>query len=143
MSDRPILMTPEEMESRITRNDDPFELVVEKWERLASFLEMAFTLDDYNVFLAGCQVPIPFCQMYGAQNRCDLCPIMHLCQGTDEDRESMWSGLSRMIQAYGWAGDMLPPEPLKNYVQRFIRALTEASRDGQRSSSPRSPETNP
>ena len=125
MTDRSILISAEEMEER-SSHEDALELTIEKWERLGAFLERAFTLDDYNMFLAGCQVTIPFCVKYGASGQCDLCPLVALCQGLDEDsNETMWSGLFRLIQAYGWAGDMLPPEPLRQYVQRFIEVLRQ------------------
>ena len=124
MTDRSVLISAEEMEER-SDHEDPLELTIEKWERLGSFLERAFSLDDYNIFLAGCQVTIPFCQKYGEHGKCELCPLVALCQGLDDDSETMWSGLFRLIQAYGWAGDMLPPEPLRQYVQRFIEVLKQ------------------
>ena len=74
MDELQIIMTPEEMTNRFKNKDDPFDLVIEKWERLGVFLENAFSLDDYNLFLAACQVPIPFCQMYGVEGHCNLCP---------------------------------------------------------------------
>ena len=143
MSDSSSPISAEEMKARFERKEDPFDLTLEKWERLERFLRSAFTLDDYNVFLAGCQVAIPFCQMYAVNEECEDCPLFELCQGIDEDEETLWSGLYRLIQAYGWAGDMLPPEPLKNYVQRFVQVLQE-TRDKKRSaSSSRSSGANP
>jgi hypothetical protein len=125
MTDRSIFISAEEMEKRAS-HEDPLDLTIEKWERLDAFLERAFSLDDYNMFLAACQVTIPFCVKYGASGECDLCPLVALCQGLEEDSdEPMWSGLFRLIQAYGWAGDMLPPEPLRQYVQRFIEVLKQ------------------
>ena len=125
MGDRSILLTPDEMESRFAMDEDPFDLVIEKWERLEKYLERAFTLDDFSVFLAASQVPIPFCHIYGARGKCSLCPVAEICRGGEEDEETLWGGLYRLIQAYGWAGDILHPEPLKRYLRRFIESLKE------------------
>ncbi len=134
------IMTAEEMEERFEQKEDPFDLVIEKWERLEKFLDSAFTLDDFSTFLAGCQVSIPFCRMYASRGRCDLCPVTELCQGLEDEEETMWSGLYRLIQAYGWAGDMLPPDQLKDYIRTFIESIREL-RGERKPSSPRIPHT--
>ncbi len=141
--DQPFLITSEEMVERINRKEDPFSLVIDKWERLARFLDGAFTLEDYNIFLAGCQVTIPFCYMYGAKDECHRCPLVKICQGTEEEEESLWSGLYRLIQAYGWAGDFLPPEPLKQYVHKFLETLKSLRQASRGPRTPRSTGTNP
>jgi hypothetical protein len=141
--DQPILITSEEMTERFNRKEDPFCLVIDKWERLARFLNQAFTLEDYNIFLAGCQVTIPFCYIYGAKDECHRCPLVEICQGIEEEEESMWSGLYRLIQAYGWAGDCLPPEPLKQYVQKFLETLKSLRQASRGPRTPRSTGTNP
>ena len=141
--DQPVLITSEEMTERINRKEDPFCLVIDKWERLARFLDRAFTLEDYNIFLAGCQVTIPFCYMYGVKDECHRCPLVEICQGPEEEDESLWSGLYRLIQAYGWAGDFLPPEPLKHYVQKFLETLKSLQQTSRGPRTPRSTGTNP
>ena len=141
--DEPILMTTEEMEDRVGKREDPLGLVIDKWERLARFLDQAFTLEDFNIFLAGCQVTIPFCYMYGAKDECHRCPLVEICQGSEEQDESMWSGLYRLIQAYGWAGDFLSPEPLKDYVHKFLGTLRNLKHPSRGRRTPRSTGTTP
>jgi hypothetical protein len=141
--DQPNLMTPEEMEDRLSKKEDPFSLVIDKWERLARFLYQAFTLEDFNIFLVGCQVTIPFCHIYGTKNECHRCPVLEICQGSEEQEESMWSGLYRLIQAYGWAGDFLPPEPLRQYVHKFLETLKSLRQASRGPRTPRRTGTNP
>jgi len=121
--DSSILMTEEEMSQRTEQKEDSFGLVIEKWQRIHQYLNGAFTRDDYVDALEAAQVVIPFCRTYAACRNCNDCPILLICQGEDDVRESLWSGLYRLLQAYAWAGDFLAPEPLLDYLGRFLDAL--------------------
>ncbi|MBI4775727.1 MAG: hypothetical protein HY788_16410 [Deltaproteobacteria bacterium] len=125
--DSSILMTEEEMTLRTGQKEDSFDLVIEKWQRIHQYLNHAFTRDDYVVALEASQVVIPFCRTYAAHRNCSNCPILLICQGEDVEGESLWSGLYRLLQAYGWAGDFLAPEPLLDYLGRFLDALKRAN----------------
>jgi hypothetical protein len=120
------LMTPEEMQARYQRQEDPFRLVLDKWSRIQSFLGRAFSQEDFVAILEAAQVPIPFCLDLGARNACTLCPIITICQSHQEGVESLWSGVYRLLQAYAWAGDFLSPEPLKNMIAELIAHIRDA-----------------
>lgn len=122
-------MTAEEMQRRYQEGEDPMDLVIEKWVRIRDCLPFAFTREDFVEILQAAQVPIPFCQEHGARRECHRCPIHRLCQA--EEEESMWSGLWRLLQAYAWAGDLLPLEPLQGAVERFVKELIDCKREGQ------------
>ena len=125
--DGSVLMTEEEMDSRTERKEDSFGLVIEKWRRIHQHLNLAFTRDDYVTALEASHVVIPFCRTYAVSRNCSDCPILLICQGEDENGESLWSGMYRLLQAYAWAGDFLSPEPLLGYLGRFLDALKRAS----------------
>ena len=74
------LMTPEEMQTRHQKQEDPFRLVLDKWSRIQSFLGRAFSQEDFVAVLEAAQVTIPFCLDLGARNACTLCPIIRICQ---------------------------------------------------------------
>jgi len=120
------LMTSEEMVARHQRREDPFQLVLDKWFRIQSFLARAFSQEDFVSILEAAQVPIPFCLDLESRNACNLCPIGQICQSSQEGFESLWSGVFRLLQAYAWAGDFLNPEPLKNMVAELIAHIQDA-----------------
>ena len=126
--DSSILMTEEEMNSRTEQKEDSFELVIDKWQRIHEYLSSAFTRDDYVTALEASHVVIPFCRTYATSRNCSACPILFICQGEDDEGESLWSGMYRLLQAYAWAGDFLSPEPLLGYLSRFLDALKQASK---------------
>ena len=119
-------LTAEEMVQRHKNQEDPFSLVLDKWTRIQSCLNIAFTREDYLDILEASQIPIPFCMELGARDACHLCPLKHICQPPDEGLESFWSGMYRLLQAYAWAGDFIDPEPLKRIVSELISRVREA-----------------
>ncbi len=123
MKGKNALMTKEEIIERYRKGEDPFDLVVEKWVRIEDFLGLAFSREDFIDILTAIHVPIPFCMEYGVRGECFKCPIVKICVPEEEGKESFWSALCRLIQAYAWAGDFLSQEPLRRIVGEFVETL--------------------
>lgn len=112
---RPRLMSEQEMMDRYRKEEDPFELVIEKWRRIRDFLQFAFSRQDFVSVFEAAYVPIPFCLEFGKRKQCSKCPIRKLCI-PEQDKESFWVLLVRVLHAYAFAGDFLPPESIKGLV---------------------------
>ena len=113
------LMTWEEMKDRYQKGEDSFELTIEKWTRIKSFLNEAIGLSDFKKMLEGAVIPVPFCLQYQVNN-CYQCPLEGIC---GRGKGEKFSKIIRIIQAYSLAGDMLPKSILLVQVENFILEL--------------------
>lgn len=112
-------MTSAEMHQRYQRNEDPFDLTLEKWIRIRKFLESCSTLSDFRKVFNGAAIPIPFCYEYQVKD-CLGCPLEKTC---GRGRGEKFARVMRIIQAYVLAGDMLPREPLTSEIDGFLLEL--------------------
>lgn len=113
------LMTLQEMRERFLKRDDPFDLTIEKWVRIRKFVESAFTLSDFQELLQGAAVAVPFCFEYQTKG-CLGCPLENVC---GRSKGGKFQRVTRLIQAYVLAGDMLPKERLISEIEDFVMEL--------------------
>jgi hypothetical protein len=105
------LMTFFQMQERYQRKEDPFDLTIEKWVRIRSFVEAASILSDYQALFQAANVAVPFCFEY-QRNNCLGCPLEKIC-GPGKGGKLL--KVMRLIQNHVLAilaGNTLPKEPL-------------------------------
>lgn len=74
------LMTFFEMQERYQKKEDPFDLTIEKWVRIRSFVDTASTVSDYQALFQAANVAVPFCVEY-QRKKLPRVPL----------RENMWT----------------------------------------------------
>jgi len=111
------LLYLEEMQKRHKKGEDPFDLAIEKWERIREYLlERADPSRFQEAFQCG-STKIIFCLDY--KNHCFLCPLEGVCF----DSQSLYYQVMRHLQVYSLAGALLPPAPLIELIEAYIRNL--------------------
>ena len=103
------LMTLPEMRKRYQEREDPFDLTIEKWIRIRSFVDTASTLNDYQALLQGANVAVPFCFEYQIK-ACSGCPLENIC---GRGRGEKLLRVMKRIQTHALgilAGNTLPKE---------------------------------
>ncbi|MDI6755757.1 MAG: hypothetical protein QME78_15340 [Thermodesulfobacteriota bacterium] len=106
-----------EMEKRHEKGEDPFALAIEKWVRMRDFLlEKADPARYREAFQCG-STKILFCLDY--KNQCSFCPLECVCH----DSQSLYYQIMRHLQVYTLAGALLPPGPLIEIIEVYIRDL--------------------
>lgn len=113
------LMTIFEMQERYQKEEDHFDLSIEKWVRIRQFLDTDLTMVDFNELFQAANVPIPFCFEYQTKD-CLGCPVEKIC---GRGKGEKFVKVMRIIQAYVLAGDMLPKEPLISGIDDFLMEL--------------------
>jgi hypothetical protein len=112
------LMDFNEMEQKYSSGEDSLELTLEKWTRIYTYLESAFSLEHFNEALHAAMVPLFLCVEY--RGRCEMCPIYKICE---KGRSEIFNKVVRIMQSYTIAGDILPKEPLLGIVENFLDEL--------------------
>jgi len=111
------LLDLEEMERRHKNGEDPFDLAIEKWERIREYLlEKPDPSRFQEAFHCG-STKIIFCLDY--KNHCSLCPLECVCF----DSQSLYYQVMRHLQVYSLAGVLLPRAPLIELIEAYIRNL--------------------
>ena len=118
------LMSFEEMKQRYEKGEDSLELTIEKWERIRDYLNYAFNLFHFQEVIKAASVPIFLCVEY--KNQCPMCPIYKLCE---RGKSPKWINITRILEAYALAGDMLPKEPLIGQISNFLEELKQCKEE--------------
>ncbi len=114
------LMTFEEMRDRYEKGEDSLNLALEKWDRILTDSRTVFQLTHFQDILRAAVVPLFLCVEY--EKQCHICPIFSVCrQGYSED----WTNLMRVVQAYAFAGDLLPLDPYLGHLETFVHKLRQ------------------
>lgn len=116
------LMTISEMQRRYQRKEDPFDLAIEKWNRIREFVENASTLSEFKELIHATNIAVPFCFEY-QRNDCLGCPLEEIC-GSGKG-EKLFE-IMRLIQIHHLAilaGNTLPKEPLISEVDGLLSEL--------------------
>ena len=124
------LMTFSEMQKRYQEREDPFDLTIEKWIRIRSFVDTASTLNDYQALLQAANVAVPFCFEYQIKV-CSGCPLENIC---GRGRGERLLRVMKRIQTHVWAilaGNTLPKEPLMTEINSLITELKELKRESK------------
>jgi hypothetical protein len=112
------LMSFEEMRERYEKGEDSLNLALEKWERILTDSRTVFHISHFQDILKAAVVPLFLCVEY--EKQCHICPIFSVCkQGNSEE----WTNLMRVVQAYAFAGDLLPLDPYIGHVETFVNKL--------------------
>jgi hypothetical protein len=112
------LLTFPEMNRRLEKKEDPFDLTVEKWTRIRKFSEIAESDVDFESIFDASGMIVPFCIIH--QRNCKECPLLEICgYGTGKK----FDRIMRVITAYLKAGDVLPKETLLSELDAFISEL--------------------
>jgi hypothetical protein len=111
------LMNLDEMERRHRDGEDPFDLAIEKWVRIREFLAEKGEPNRYKEALVCGSTKIVFCQDY--KNHCILCPLEGFCL----NNRSLFYQVMRSLQVYTLIGRLLPPTPLIELIESYIRDL--------------------
>jgi hypothetical protein len=78
------LMSAAEMQNRWQNGENPFDLTIEKWNRIRQFIDSASSVSDFNELLRAANVAVPFCFEYQIRG-CAGCPLEKICgQGRGE-----------------------------------------------------------
>ena len=116
------LMTFFEMQKRYQKKEDPFDLTIEKWVRIRSFVDTASTLSDYQALFQAANEAVPFCVEYQRKN-CLGCPLEKIC-GPGKGEKLL--KVMRLIRTHVWAilaGNMLSKEPLISEIDGLLTEL--------------------
>ncbi len=112
------LMSFDEMRDRYEKGEESLALALEKWDRILTDSRTVFQLSHFQDILKATVVPLVLCVEY--EKQCHMCPIFSVCrQGVAED----WTNLMRVVQAYAFAGDLLPLEPYLGHLEAFVQKL--------------------
>ncbi len=113
-------MSFEEMRERYEKGEDSLNLALEKWDRILTTSRTVFQLSHFQEILKAAVVPLFLCVEY--EKQCHICPIFSVCkQGYSDD----WTSLMRVVQAYAFAGDLLPLDPLLGHLETFVHKLRQ------------------
>ena len=124
------LMTFSEMQERYQEREDPFDLTIEKWIRIRSFVDTASTLNDYQALLQAANVAVPFCFEYQIK-ACSGCPLENICgRGRGEKLLRVMKRIQTHVLAI-LAGNTLPKEPLITEINSLITELKELKRESK------------
>lgn len=78
------LMSAAEMQNRWQNKENPFDLTIEKWNRIRQFIDSASSVSDFTELLGAANVAVPFCFEYQIRG-CAGCPLEKICgQGRGE-----------------------------------------------------------
>ncbi len=116
------LMTFSEMQKRYQEREDPFDLTIEKWIRIRSFVDTASTLNDYQALLQAANVAVPFCFDYQIK-ACSGCPLENIC---GRGRGEILLKVMKLIQTHYLAilaGNKVPKGPLIAEIEELIQQL--------------------
>jgi len=127
------LMTFSEMQKRYQEREDPFDVTIEKWVRIRSFVDTASTLNDYQALLQAAIVAVPFCFEYQIK-ACTGCPLENVCgRGRGEKLLRVMKRIQTHVLAI-LAGNTLPKERL---IAEIDGLLTELKKLKPESKDPR------
>jgi hypothetical protein len=127
------LMTFFQMQERYQEKEDPFDLTIEKWVRIRSFVDTASTLSDYQALFQAANVAVPFCFEH-QRNNCLGCPLENICgPGKGEKLLTVMKLIQNHVLAI-LAGNTLPKGPL---ISEIDGLLTELKRLKLESEDPR------
>jgi len=124
------LMTFSEMQKRYQKKEDPFDLTIEKWIRIRSFVDTASTLSDSQALFQAANVAVPFCVEYQRKN-CLGCPLEKIC-GPGKGEKLL--KVMKLIQTHVWAilaGNMLSKERLISEIDSLLTELKELKRESE------------
>jgi hypothetical protein len=113
------LMSVSEMRDRWQNREDPFDLTIEKWNRIRQFVDSASTVSDFNELLQAANVAVPFCFQYQVRG-CAGCPLETIC---GRGRGGKLLKVMRLLQFHGFAilaGNMPLKESLFSEVDGLI-----------------------
>ncbi|MFW6147712.1 MAG: hypothetical protein ACOC6B_04890 [Thermodesulfobacteriota bacterium] len=116
------LMTAAEMQRRWQNNEDPFDLTIEKWNRIRQFIDSASSVSDFNKLLQAANVAVPFCFQYQIRG-CVGCPLEQIC---GQGRGVKLLKVMKLIQFYSLAilaGNMPLKESLFSEIDGLITEL--------------------
>lgn len=125
------LMTVSEMRDRWQKREDPFDLTIEKWNRIRHFVDSASTVTDFNDLLRAANVAVPFCFQYQVRG-CTGCPLETIC---GQGRAGKLVKVMKLLQFYGYAilaGNVPLKESLFSEVDGLItevKTIKEKSSD--------------
>ena len=81
------LMSFRELISRVNDGDDPFELNIEKWERIKNVLESDPNEQEVLAVFQSAQTKVAFCLEF--EEDCDECPLYDICQDEESPYRSV------------------------------------------------------
>jgi len=116
------LMTISEVQDRYKKEEDPFDLTIEKWVRIRDFLDTASTLSNFEELSQAANVAVPFCFEYQIKD-CLGCPLEKTC---DRGEGEKLLKVRRLIQIHALAilaGNVLLKEPLISEVDGLLMEL--------------------
>jgi len=116
------LMTIFEMQIRYQKEEDPFDLTIEKWIRVQQFLDIASTLSDFQELLQAANIAVPFCFEYQIKD-CLGCPLEKIC-GPGKGGKLL--KLMKLIETHvlaSLAGNTLPKAPLISEIDGLLREV--------------------
>lgn len=119
------LLTDSEMRDRYNRNEDPFDLTIEKWVRIRNFLTSATTVDDFQNLFQATNIAVPFCFKYQITG-CKGCPLEKICGQGSGQKLLRVMRLTQMHILAILAGNQLPKQPLLSQVDNLVEELKDA-----------------
>ena len=124
------LMTFSEMQKRYQEREDPFDVTIEKWVRIRSFVDSASTLSDFQQLYQAANLAVPFCFEYQIK-ACSGCPLEEIC---GRGRGEKLLKVMKRIQTHVWAilaGNALPKEPLISGIDGLLTELKKLKRESK------------
>ena len=124
------LMTFSEMQKRYQEREDPFDLTIEKWIRIHSFVATASSLSDFQQLYQAANLAVPFCFEYQIK-ACSGCPLEAIC---GRGRGEKLLKVMKRIQTHVWAilaGNTLPKEPLISEIDGLLTELRRLKRESE------------
>jgi len=116
------LMTISEMVERYKNKEDSFDVTIEKWIRIKSFLDTASTLSDFKELFKAANIAIPFCFVYQIKE-CLGCPLEKICgRGNGEKLLRVMKLIQTHLLAI-LAGNTLSKEPLISEIDGLLLEL--------------------
>jgi len=116
------LMTIFEMQIRYQKEEDPFDLTIEKWIRVQQFLDIASTLSDFQELLQAANTAVPFCFEYQIKD-CLGCPLEEVCGPGKGEKLLKVMKLIKSHHLAISAGNTLPKAPLISKIDGLLREL--------------------
>jgi len=115
-------MTILEMQMSYRKEEDPFDLTLEKWIRIRQFVGIASTLSYFQELLQAANIAVPFCFEYQGKG-CFGCPLENVCGPGKGARLLKVMKLIHTHYLAILAGNMLPKEPLISEIDGWLREL--------------------
>ncbi len=81
------LMSFKELIARVNKGDDPFELNIEKWERIKNVLKSEPDEQEVLAVFQSAQTKVAFC--FEFEEECDECPLYDVCQDEESPYRSV------------------------------------------------------